>query len=77
MLIVKFRLMLSVSSLIVKKEYCICDFIEQFMAEQAERGFHVISHRFVGSGHVNHFRLYPLEYGKLVLDFIVNIEKDK
>jgi len=45
------------------------------MAKQAERGAHVMSHRFADSGHVNHFRLNPTEYGKLVLDFIVNTEK--
>ncbi len=42
------------------------------MASQVKRGIHVISHKFIGSGHVNHFRLYPVEYGKIVLDFIQN-----
>jgi hypothetical protein len=46
------------------------------MANQVNRGVEVTSHRFVDSGHVNHFRLYPVEYGKLILDFIVNIQKD-
>jgi len=49
--------------------------IETFMANQVQRGVTVTSHRFVGSGHVNHFRLFPVEYGKLILDFITNIEK--
>jgi hypothetical protein len=46
------------------------------MATQVQRGVHVTSHRFVGSGHVNHFRLNPVEYGKLVLDFILNIQNE-
>ncbi|CAF3508181.1 unnamed protein product [Rotaria sp. Silwood1] len=50
--------------------------IEKFMAIQVERGIHVMSHRFVDSGHVNHFRLHSIEYGKFILDFISNIEKD-
>ncbi|CAF1093591.1 unnamed protein product [Adineta steineri] len=50
--------------------------VEQYMAVQVDRGVNVTSHRFLGSGHVNHFRLHPVEYGKLVLDFIVNIEND-
>ncbi|CAF1354734.1 unnamed protein product [Rotaria sordida] len=49
--------------------------IEQIIARQVERGVNVISHRFIDSGHVNHFRLHPVEYGKLVLDFIINIQK--
>ncbi len=47
------------------------------MANQVKRGVQVMSHRFVDSGHVNHFRLYPKEYEKLILDFIVNIQNDK
>jgi hypothetical protein len=47
------------------------------MASQVMRGVPITSHRFVDSGHVNHFRLYPQEYGKIILDFIVNIQKDK
>ncbi len=46
------------------------------MASQVKRGVHVQSHRFVGSGHVNHFRSYPVEYGKLISDFIANIQKE-
>jgi hypothetical protein len=46
------------------------------MASQINRGVQVMSHRFVDSGHVNHFRLYSVEYGKLILDFIVNIQND-
>ncbi|CAF3157505.1 unnamed protein product [Rotaria sp. Silwood2] len=52
------------------------NFIEKFMATQVERGIDVMSHRFVDSGHVNHFRSHSVEYGKLILDFIVNIQKD-
>ncbi|CAF4440507.1 unnamed protein product, partial [Adineta steineri] len=48
----------------------------QYMAVQIDRGVNVTSHQFIGSGHVNHFRLHPVEYGKLILDFIVNIEND-
>jgi hypothetical protein len=51
--------------------------IEYVMANQVKRGVQVMSHRFVDSGHVNHFRLHPVEYGKLILDFIVEIENDK
>ncbi|UJR09153.1 hypothetical protein I4U23_013401 [Adineta vaga] len=51
--------------------------IEQFMNKQKERGVQVTSHQFVDSGHVNHFRLYPNEYGKLVLNFIVNNKKQR
>jgi hypothetical protein len=47
------------------------------MSNQTKRGVQVMSHRFVDSGHVNHFRLHPVEYGKLILDFIVKIENDK
>ncbi len=47
------------------------------MANQIKRGVQVMSHRFVDSGHVSHFRLHPVEYGKLILDFIVEIENDK
>ncbi|CAF3326853.1 unnamed protein product [Rotaria socialis] len=47
--------------------------IEQCMARQVERGVQVSSHRFIDSGHVNHFRLHPEEYGRLILDFIVKI----
>jgi hypothetical protein len=47
------------------------------MSIQSKRGVQVMSHRFVDSGHVNHFRLHPTEYGKLILDFIVKIENDK
>jgi hypothetical protein len=46
------------------------------MSRQVQRGVSVTSHRFVGSGHVNHFRLFPVEYGKLVLEFTANIQKD-
>lgn len=45
------------------------------MAQQVERGVTVTSHRFTDSGHVNHFRLHPEEYGKLALDFIHNTQK--
>lgn len=50
--------------------------LEQFMAIQVTHGVQVVSHRFIDSGHVNHFRLYPQEYGKIILDFIVNIHKN-
>ena len=43
------------------------------MTTQVNRGVEVQSHRFVDSGHVNHFRLHPVEYGKLILDFIEKI----
>ena len=43
------------------------------MTRQSDRGVQVTSHRFADAGHVNHFRLYPAEYGKLVLDFIESI----
>ena len=45
------------------------------MALQIERGVDVSSYRFNDSGHVNHFRLHPTEYGNLILNFIVNTEK--
>ncbi len=47
------------------------------MIIQTKRGVKVMSHRFVGSGHVNHFRLNPVEYGKIILDFLENIQNDK
>lgn len=43
------------------------------MTTQVQRGVDVQSHRFVDSGHVNHFRLHPSEYGQLILDFIDKI----
>ena len=47
------------------------------MVTQIQRGVDVQSHRFVDSGHVNHFRLHPAEYGKLVLDFIEKIQNNQ
>ena len=47
------------------------------MVTQIQRGVAVQSHRFVDSGHVNHFRLHPAEYGKLVLDFIEKIQNNQ
>jgi hypothetical protein len=46
------------------------------MFKQKNRGVNVMSHRFNGSGHVNHFRMYPEEYSKLILNFIVNIQNN-
>lgn len=46
------------------------DALEQVMSMQARRGVTVMSHRFIDSGHVNHFRLHPEEYGKVVLNFL-------
>ena len=40
------------------------------MVTQVKRSVHVMSHRFANSEHVNHFRLHPEEYGKVVLQFI-------
>ena len=51
--------------------------VEQFMATQVRRGVDVQSHRFVDSGHVNHFRLHPSEYGKLALEFIEKIQNNQ
>ena len=45
------------------------------MAMQVQRGVNVTSHRFADSGHVNHFRLHPEEYGKVVLKFLSDRSK--
>ena len=46
------------------------------MGREMARGIPVVHHRFHDSGHVNHFRLYPEQYGNLILNFIATIYKD-
>ncbi|CAF1100253.1 unnamed protein product [Adineta ricciae] len=75
----KVLLLLNASPVNVKQCYLYSDsdrliphqIIEQFINKQKDRGVLVTSHRFADSGHVNHFRLYPTEYGQLILNFIV------
>lgn len=46
------------------------DHVETFMAQQAQRGVDVSSHRWDDSAHCEHLRVHPQQYRQLVSSFV-------